>query len=49
MKEYNVGVAILECFNVMAESEEEAKEMVREMVESDRSDFYINHIDEVTE
>ena len=48
MNNIELYLKALECFNVTAESEEEAKEMVRAMVESDRSDFYINHIDEVT-
>jgi len=48
MKEYIVGVTMLECFTVTAESEEEAREMVGEMVASDRSDFNINYVDEVT-
>ena len=47
MKEYSVGVTILECFTIMAVSGEEAEEKVREMVASDQSDFNINYVDEV--
>ena len=50
MKEYIVGVTMLECFTVTAESEEEAEDIVRDMDDDkllDNSDFNINYVDEV--
>lgn len=50
MKKYKVGITINNCFEVEAESEEQAEDIVREYdlhKTCDEMDFNINYIDEV--
>ena len=50
LKEYYVGVTMLNCFHIIAESEEHAEELVHEMDAFnllDECDFNINYVDEV--
>ena len=51
MKKYKVGITIINCFDVEAESADEAEDKVRGMTDKEiltDSDFSINYKDEIT-